>query len=60
MVRVKVRPGIMLLILTPGCLFVRPVTNSAVLRDLMLVIWGAFILWLVVTGMKESKPTDSK
>jgi hypothetical protein len=30
------------------------------LRDVLLVIWWAFILWLLVTSMKESRPTDSK
>jgi hypothetical protein len=52
--------GILLLILTPVFLFVRPVSNAAILRDLVLVIWWAFIFWLLVTGKKESKPTDSK
>jgi ABC-type uncharacterized transport system permease subunit len=52
--------GILLLILTPVFLFVRPVTKAAALRDLLLVIWWAFILWLLVTGRKESRPTDSK
>jgi len=57
---VKIFWGILLLILTPVLLFVRPVTKAAVLRDLLLVIWWAFIAWLLVTGMKESKPTNSK
>ena len=56
----KIFWGILLLILTPVLLFVRPVTKAAVLRDLLLVIWWAFIAWLLVTGMKESKPTNSK
>ena len=51
--------GILLLILTPVLLFVRPANEAAVIRDLLLVIWWAFIFWLLITGMKESKPTDS-
>jgi hypothetical protein len=35
-------------------------SESAVVRDLLLVIWWAFILWLLITGKKESRPTDSK
>lgn len=58
--RVKIFWGILLLLLTPVFLFVKPVTKAAVLRDLLLVIWWAFILWLLVTGMKEPRPTDSK
>jgi quinol-cytochrome oxidoreductase complex cytochrome b subunit len=57
---VKTFWGILLLFLTPVFLFVRPVTKAAVVRDLLLVIWWAFILWLLITGKKESKPTDSK
>jgi len=30
------------------------VTKVSVLRDLLLVVWWAFILWLLVTGMKQS------
>jgi hypothetical protein len=51
--------GLALLLLTPLSLFVRPVTIAAVLRDFLLVIWWAFIVWLLVTGMKESESTDS-
>jgi hypothetical protein len=57
---VKMVWGILLLILTPVFLFVRPVSKAAVLRDLLLVFWWAFILWLLVTGRRESKQTDSK
>jgi hypothetical protein len=57
---VKTVWGIVLLILTPVFLFVRPVTKAAVLRDLLLVFWWAFVLWLLITGMRESRPTDSK
>jgi len=57
---VKMVWGILLLILTPVFLFVRPVTKAAVLRDLLLVFWWAFVLWLLITGMRESRPTDSK
>jgi uncharacterized membrane protein len=57
---VKIFWGILLLILTPVFLFVRPISKAAVLRDLLLVIWWAIILWLLVTGIKESKPRDSK
>ena len=58
--KVKMFWGVLLLILTPVFLFVRPVTKAAVLGDLLLVIWWAFVLWLLVTGMKESRPTDLK
>jgi cobalamin biosynthesis protein CobD/CbiB len=58
-VSVKLLWGVLLMILTPVLLFVRPVTKAAVLRDLLLVIWWAFILWLLVTGRRESPP-DSK
>jgi len=58
--RPKVVWGIILLILTPVLLFVKPVSTAAILRDLALVIWWAFIIWLLVTGFRESKPTDSK
>jgi hypothetical protein len=47
--------GMLLLFLTPVFLFVKPTTESAVFRDLALLIWWAFILWLLVTGRKESK-----
>ena len=57
---VKLFWGILLLFLTPVLLFVKPVTKAAVLRDLLLVIWWAFIFWLLVTGRKESKRMDSK
>jgi cobalamin biosynthesis protein CobD/CbiB len=57
---VKIFWGILLLFLTPVFLFVRPITKTAVVRDLLHVIWWAFILWLLITGKKESIPTDSK
>jgi hypothetical protein len=47
--------GILLLFLTPAFLFVSPVTKAAVLRDVLLVFWWAFILWLLITGVRESK-----
>ena len=56
----KIFWGILLLFLTPVFLFVKPVTKAAVLRDLLLVIWWTFIFWLLVTGKKESRRTDSK
>jgi hypothetical protein len=59
-VRWKVVSGILLLILTPVLLFVKPVSRAAIFRDLLLVIWWAFIIWLLVTGFKESKTTDPK
>jgi hypothetical protein len=59
-VRPKVIWGIILLFLTPVFLFVKPVSKPALLRDLVLLIWWAFIIWLLVTGFRESKPTDSK
>jgi len=58
--RVKIFWGILLLFLTPVFLFVRPITKTAVVRDLLLVIWWAFILWLLITGKKELRATDSK
>jgi hypothetical protein len=58
--RPKVLVGILLLILTPVFLFVKPTTGWGIVRDLMLLIWWAFIAWLLVTGLKEPKPTDSK
>ena len=56
-VRPKVVVGILLLILTPVSLFVKPATGNAVVRDLALLIWWAFVIWLLVTGFKEPKPT---
>jgi hypothetical protein len=58
--RPKVVVGILLLILTPVGLFVKPASGGAVIRDLVLVAWWAFVIWLLVTGFKEPKPTDSK
>jgi hypothetical protein len=58
--RPKVLLGILLLILTPVFLFVKPTTGWGIIRDLMLLIWWSFIFWLLVTGLKEPKPTDSK
>ena len=58
--RPKVLVGILLLILTPVFLFVKPITGWAIIRDLMPLSWWAFIFWLLTTGLKESKPTDSK
>lgn len=57
---VKILWAILLLFLTPVFLFVSPVTKAAVLRDLLLVFWWAFVLWLLITGVRESKKTDSK
>ncbi len=56
---VKMIWGILLLILTPVFLFVRPVTQAAALRDLLLVFWWAFVLWLLITGVRESRRTHS-
>jgi hypothetical protein len=56
-VRPKVVVGIILLFLTPLGLFVKPATGTAIVRDLALVIWWAFVFWLLVTGFKEPKPT---
>ncbi len=58
--RPKVLIGIVLLFLTPVLLFVKPTTGWAIVRDLLLLIWWAFIFWLLITGLKEPKPTDSK
>lgn len=52
--------GTLLLILTPLGLFVKPATGNAIVCDLVLVIWWAFVIWLLVTGLKESKPTNPK
>ena len=54
---VKMFWGILLLFLTPAFLFVSPITKAAVLRDVLLVFWWAFILWLLITGVRESKLT---
>jgi hypothetical protein len=51
--------GALLLTLTP-VFFVKPVTEGAILRDLVLVIWLAFVLWLLISGLKASKATTSK
>jgi len=56
----KVFWGILFLFLTPVFLFVKPVTKAAVLRDLLLMIWWAFILWLLATGIRKPRPTNSK
>ena len=56
----KIFLGTLLLILTPAFLFVKPVTEGAILRDLALVIWWAFVLWLLVPGFNASRPTNSK
>ena len=56
-VRPKVVVGVILLILTPLSLFVKPATGTAIVRDLLLVIWWAFVIWLLVTGFREPKPT---
>jgi hypothetical protein len=58
--RPKVLVGILLLFLTPVFLFVKPTTGWAIVRDLGLLIWWAFIFWLLVTGLKQPKPTGSK
>ena len=50
---VKLFWGILLLFLTPVFLFVKPVTSAAVLRDLLLVIWWAFIFWLLLPVRKN-------
>ena len=55
--RPKVVVGIVLLILTPLGLFVKPATGNAIVRDVVLVIWWAFVIWLLVTGFREPKPT---
>jgi hypothetical protein len=56
----KIFLGTMLLILTPLRLFVKPATEGAILRDLLVVIWWAFVLWLLVSGLKGSQRTNSK
>jgi hypothetical protein len=56
----KIVLGGLLLILTPVFLFVKPTTERAILRDLVLVIWWAFVLWLLVSGLKATIPTKSK
>ena len=57
---VKTVWGLLLLILTPVFLFVKPITKAAVLQDLLLVFWWAFILWLLITGTRESRRRDSR
>jgi len=56
----KLFVGTLLLILTPVFLFVKLTSGWAIVRDLMLLVWWAFRFWLLVTGLKESRPTDSK
>ena len=56
----KIVLGTLLLIFTPVLLFVEPLTEQTMLRDLVLVIWWAFVLWLIVSGIKASKPKKSK
>jgi hypothetical protein len=58
--RPKVVAGVILLIVTPVLLFVKPISTAAILRDLALAIWWAFIIWLLVTGFREPKPPVSK
>jgi hypothetical protein len=43
-----------------GLLFEKPVSKSAIVHDPALVIWWAFIIWLLVVAFKEPKPTNSK
>jgi hypothetical protein len=52
--------GTLLLIFTPVLLFVKPTTEGAIVRDLVLVIWWAFVLWLLVSGIKASKQTNQR
>lgn len=56
----KIVLGTLLLVFTPVFLFVKPVTERAILRDLVLVIWWSFVLWLIVSGLKATIPKDSK
>jgi hypothetical protein len=56
----KIVLGTLLLILTPLRLFVKPITEGAILRDFVVVIWWAFVLWLIVSGLKATIPTNSK
>ena len=56
----KLAFGVLLLFLTPVLLFVKPTTEWAIFRDVALLIWWAFIVWLLVTGVKESKARNSK
>jgi predicted permease len=58
-VRWKIVSGIVLLIATPVLLFEKPVSKPAIVPDIALVIWWAFIIWLLVTGFREPRPTDS-
>jgi len=56
----KIVLGAFLLIFTPLRLFVMPVTERAILRDLALVMWWAFVLWLLVSGRRATIPKKSK
>jgi hypothetical protein len=56
----KIVIGAILLILTPLSLFVKPTTVEGALRDLVLVIWWAFVLWLLRSGFRGSDPASSK
>jgi len=52
--------GTLLLIFTPVFLFVKPASEGAIMRDIVLVIWWAFVFWLLASGIKTSKQTNSK
>jgi hypothetical protein len=52
--------GIILLIVTPLRLFVKPATPRDIGYDLVLVIWWAFVIWLLRAGFMESKQENSK
>jgi len=57
---VKDVPGDSASVPDPGVFVCKTCNQAAVLRDLLLVIWWAFILWLLVTGKKESSRSDSQ
>jgi uncharacterized membrane protein YhaH (DUF805 family) len=52
--------GMLLMLLTPVFIFVKPTGGSAILRDVVLLIWWALIIWLLITGRKKSNQTGSK
>jgi hypothetical protein len=56
----KIVLGTVLLIITPFSLFVKPITRDAIIRDLLLAIWWAFVFWLLASGFKTYRPKNSE
>ena len=54
----KVVLGVILVIVTPLRLFVKPSGPESLLRDLALLLWWVFLLWLIVSGRKRRQLKD--